>query len=653
VYIAYSSIQMHVSDAGNQSGWYTIADSGSIDLMSLINVSLTLGSAQVQTGVFNLISFNITSAEITLNGVNQTAYVPANRINVPIDGGVQVSAGNSSGVLVDLSPEVIPYENGTSTSYVLVPEARSLPIPAYVWNYRLEVRGAELTQIQNQTWVSHPAGNITVSGVKLTPNSFTLTLTNDGSSNATFSSVVIGSLLSYNYCPSTAASGAAPVPADGSTVSVSTLSSSYVGNSSVLVMGQVNPAPVNASSAVVVLTNPNGTVVTSTSVPISSTGSFNTTLYMIQESSLIMDGTYTVTASFNGTEGSTTFAWTPYEEATGSTSTTSSTTTYTSSTTTTSTNSTTTSSEESSSASSNSSDPVTTSTSTTETTESSSTTTSETPTSMTVLAGDSSYFGSTLVAIHGGVSPGPSSDYYWVYVRVMNPHGLVVYANKVRVSSTGQFNVTLHTGSSSNYFDNLWMNGTYTVLANHERLNATTTFQWSGPSTTETSSTETTTTYNYTETYTNESAYIGYQVHSLLCNLFDGPLRDGAPRGFPVAYFAVLSNGTLYPVNYTALVMTHVAAVYHHEENHHNASATSSEYVPTNSIQLTLAPGQSVTLTYNGPISSISPALLSYLPSTLAVSGSMFGINPGEQYTVLASGPFDTRVLTVANATAS
>ena len=86
VYITYSSVQVHVGDAGNQDGWYTVADAGSVDLMSLLNVSLTLGSAQVQTGVFNLISFNISSAAITLNGLNQTAYVPANRISVPIRG---------------------------------------------------------------------------------------------------------------------------------------------------------------------------------------------------------------------------------------------------------------------------------------------------------------------------------------------------------------------------------------------------------------------------------------------------------------------------------------------------------------------------------------------------------------------------------------
>ena len=194
VFITYSSIQVHLASAGNFSGWYTVASSGSVDLLKVINVSLTLGSSEVVTGVFNLIAFNITSAAVTINGANQTAYVPANRINVPIIGGVSVSKGNSSGVLVDLSPEVIPYQNGTSISYVLVPAAKSLPIPPNVWNISLENKGSTIAQIQNQSWVQENPGKVVVTGIKITPNSFSLTVQNTGKTNAVFSSIGIGAV---------------------------------------------------------------------------------------------------------------------------------------------------------------------------------------------------------------------------------------------------------------------------------------------------------------------------------------------------------------------------------------------------------------------------------------------------------------------------
>src|SRR5208283_3618675 len=56
VFITYSSIQVHLASAGNSSGWYTVAFSGSVDLLKVISVSLTLGSSEVVTGVFNLIA---------------------------------------------------------------------------------------------------------------------------------------------------------------------------------------------------------------------------------------------------------------------------------------------------------------------------------------------------------------------------------------------------------------------------------------------------------------------------------------------------------------------------------------------------------------------------------------------------------------------
>jgi Domain of unknown function (DUF4382) len=327
VYISYSSVQVHVGDAGNQDGWYTIADSGSVDLMSLINVSLTLGSAQVQTGVFYLISFDITTAAITMNGVNQTAYVPANRISVPIVGGISVTYGNSSGVLVDLSPEVVPYQNGTAISYVLVPEARSLPIPRDVWNYRLEEKGTKLTEIQNQTWVSQSAGQVVVTGVKVTPDSFSLTLQNQGSMNATFSSIVIGQVVALPQCLATSTT---PTPNEGSPrptnesstyVSISSANHYYVGPQSVFLGGKVYPPPASPNTtATIVVTDPKGAVVESVNSSVELSGAFHATFIAGGSNLSWIGGTYTVMATYNGTSGRITFYWAPEVESTTSSS---------------------------------------------------------------------------------------------------------------------------------------------------------------------------------------------------------------------------------------------------------------------------------------------------------------------------------------------
>ena len=65
VYATYNDLQVHVSDAGNQSGWYDLHSSGEINLMSIVNVSQTIASTNVPSGVYNILRFNITSSIVT------------------------------------------------------------------------------------------------------------------------------------------------------------------------------------------------------------------------------------------------------------------------------------------------------------------------------------------------------------------------------------------------------------------------------------------------------------------------------------------------------------------------------------------------------------------------------------------------------------
>lgn len=195
VYIAYSDIKVHLADAGNLSGWYTIANASSIDLMNVVNVSMTIGSAPVSAGVFNLVKFDIVSATITYNGKNYSAIVPDNTITIPIEnGGVSVQAGSSAGFVIDVSPTAVPYQNGTSISWVLVPSARGLPVPQQNWHSSDARTGAE-DNVTSDSWLSHSehemSGNLTIESVVLTNNSISVTVKNIGNSNVTLSAISV------------------------------------------------------------------------------------------------------------------------------------------------------------------------------------------------------------------------------------------------------------------------------------------------------------------------------------------------------------------------------------------------------------------------------------------------------------------------------
>ena len=599
-------------------------------------MSLTLGSSEVVTGVFNLIAFNITSAAVTINGVNQTAYVPANRINVPIIGGVSVSKGNSSGVLVDLSPEVIPYQNGTSISYVLVPAAKSLPIPPNVWNISLENKGSTIAQIQNQSWVQESPGKVVVTGIKITPNSFSLTVQNTGKTNTVFLSIGIGAVAQLNACvlaPTAAPAGPALPAANATTVTISIPSSSYTGQQLVTIGGKISPASTGSATVSILITNPNGATIKSTNVAAQPTGSFFytfTTDYPQNQSSLWVSGRYTITATYNGATGTTTFSWNQASPIITTASTSHSVTIS-------STTPTTTHSESSTQTSKTTT--VSSSVSTTKTVTSQSV--KNTPTSITVATNQPTYSGETKIVISGSVQPAPTTSGYSVVIRVINPHNAVIYSYTVPVTTTGQFNVSLAAGSvAGSSLAPLWVNGTYFVYASHDFLTTLTKFTWSGPTLTTSHTTVSTTKTTTTDT--------GTQIQNYICGMYATQNTPGIVSAFPIAYYEVLANKTLIPINYTAIILSSIE--YPSTQAGHGSGGVT--IIPTNLLSYTLLPNQTVAFTYSGTINTLSAALLSLIPKTFAVPSSIFGINPGQEYAVIASGS-DTKIVALVNATAN
>ena len=124
VYINYSEIQVHVSNAGNQSGWYSITSSGTVNLTSLVANSKMLGEASLPSGTYNIVRFNVTSALVTVGGINITATVPSGKLQATLTGGVEVKQGQTSALLISISPKVT---GNLQAGYILVPSANAQP----------------------------------------------------------------------------------------------------------------------------------------------------------------------------------------------------------------------------------------------------------------------------------------------------------------------------------------------------------------------------------------------------------------------------------------------------------------------------------------------------------------------------------------------
>src|SRR5262249_28968199 len=105
--VTFSRVEIHSAGGGNDSGWHTIMTSGTVDLLTVLNVSKVLGTANVPAGKYTEIRFFISQTIITINGVNVAYSVPsANQtgFKVPITGGdFQVVGGLSANVQLDLA----------------------------------------------------------------------------------------------------------------------------------------------------------------------------------------------------------------------------------------------------------------------------------------------------------------------------------------------------------------------------------------------------------------------------------------------------------------------------------------------------------------------------------------------------------------------
>ena len=105
--ISYSKIGVHLSNAGNSSGWVYSNASGRINLLSILNVSSTIGAVALPLNAsIEEIRFNISSADMTVNGTVYNVTVPSMTVTAHFSGRTDINATSSS-ILLSLSPTIV------------------------------------------------------------------------------------------------------------------------------------------------------------------------------------------------------------------------------------------------------------------------------------------------------------------------------------------------------------------------------------------------------------------------------------------------------------------------------------------------------------------------------------------------------------------
>ena len=194
IYVTYSNVAVHVGKAGNQTGWTNANVTGTIDLMKMVNVSSTIAVVKVSTGVYNALRFNVSSALVTFNGENYTAFVPKAELTVIIPGGIQVNSTSTAGAIIDMHPTVLNIGSKSTPEFIVDTAASVFSVPPTAITKAVQHIGAVMG-IGNQGWWQHISeqytADISITGATVSNDSLSVTVENTGNQSVALSTLTL------------------------------------------------------------------------------------------------------------------------------------------------------------------------------------------------------------------------------------------------------------------------------------------------------------------------------------------------------------------------------------------------------------------------------------------------------------------------------
>ncbi|MGC8670029.1 MAG: DUF4382 domain-containing protein [Candidatus Micrarchaeia archaeon] len=129
--ISYSSLSAHYTNGNGTSAWASAQASGSINLLSIVNVSQIIGSTNVPiNATVDMVRLNITNATITIANTTYNITLPSHQLTVRVANAHKANGTESA--LIDLTPVVATIYTSNSTIFVLVPSVRAVIVGSKV-----------------------------------------------------------------------------------------------------------------------------------------------------------------------------------------------------------------------------------------------------------------------------------------------------------------------------------------------------------------------------------------------------------------------------------------------------------------------------------------------------------------------------------------
>jgi hypothetical protein len=192
--VTYNGLAIHSAGSASASGWTQINGTGTINLMSSLNVSQTIAAAKVQSGTYDMVAMNVTSGAVVYNGQSHAAAIASGNLYVHMNSNVQVNGTASSAAIVDLRTFITNAGNASNPQFVISLSAKATAVPhRAVTNASLQV-GAT-ADLNGQAWWTgfqdQTATKIDITSATLNSNSLSLQLSNSGNASGDVQTIVV------------------------------------------------------------------------------------------------------------------------------------------------------------------------------------------------------------------------------------------------------------------------------------------------------------------------------------------------------------------------------------------------------------------------------------------------------------------------------
>ncbi len=107
VNVTFNTLQLHKANASNNSGWITIPiKNGTIDLVTLVDVSALLGQGNISAGKYTQLRIDVVNATgVMTDGTKVNFTVPSGQLKTTTPFNLSVSSGSTAKLTIDIDLE--------------------------------------------------------------------------------------------------------------------------------------------------------------------------------------------------------------------------------------------------------------------------------------------------------------------------------------------------------------------------------------------------------------------------------------------------------------------------------------------------------------------------------------------------------------------